>query len=1160
MVRAAKVVFVSTALVGSLLAMPMAASGQTPECTISGTEGDDVLVGTSGNDVICGLGGNDTISGGSGHDIIFGGSGDDVITGGSGNDIVYGEEGADEIDGGSGNDVVEGGPGDDMITGGSGNDELRGGPGTDSASGSSGTDVCASETVSSCEEELPDETGSGPETVMFSSLVDGDVVFGVEQVPVSVTPETAEGTVDLVVDGNLVGTSEILDGSATFAWDTATLADGEHTVEVDARDGTGAVTAQDSVVVVAANALPGPSRIQLDGETGQITLDEYVEYGIWSITNPSLLPERYQVEESGLAETTGLGMWFLASWEGLTADTQQRIADYLTLTEYEIPLEEAAAPSGLLVSASFGLPILAQVSSGFPECEGLFEVQPVYVVYSKMFRCQHEVVVDGDVRFSIYYTVEGLDDPDLLQRARVNINPLLSWAETVSDENVSGDPNVPDRIEDIAASLVESWDTYADLGFTEPDVPADVVVHGTAGAVLPPVPGGSTLVQVSNSGSFHYLPRHELFHLFQYEYVDLLDFGVNRQLSVCLFETGAISAILDLLPLDLGCDSVAEAVAELNWFQELTAEWAAHQVQEGIEQSGGTVDEPTNYALNLPAFLGVPQQPLDAWNGFGGSIQYGAFILAEYLEERFPINGQPDPSVIESIWGRIDDLGGKPIEALGVELGSRGTFMDEFLTGFASTNYVLAPVPPNGQTLGAYDDSDAALVWRPRLGDIAATQGETDALALQYGLDHARPARDQHLFVVGQDTTGSTVVSPGGTAYIDLLPELPDTDGVVTVDVTTDQDLATVQVLAFDTYPELCQEPEFVPLADGTGSLGVAVGNGCRFATLAITNPDPEGSSITVDWEATLVADGANLLFNGSFETGDLAGWSVFETLEPPPAGEFPTTWTVTDSAQVHDGLYSVLASAEGFGPDGLAQTVDLPSAGWYRASAWLFDVNGTREFELEVYDADGDLIASQPAIWPMSGEWQELAVEFYSDSPSVTLRLTYLAWFSESATWILDDAQLIASAAGPATNLDFETGDLTGWTIVESGDPGTQYETVSPGLDGTNHAFHLTSTGQPIDGIQQTIQWQYANCSVELLATGAAGNTVQLSVLDASDGSTWGSDSYTFTGEETAPVQLFVDGPTFYLPTVYTIQLLYVASSTAVDLVIDEVKIGECT
>lgn len=415
--------------------------------------------------------------------------------------------------------------------------------------------------------------------------------------------------------------------------------------------------------------------------------------------------------------------------------------------------------------------------------------------------------------------------------------------------------------------------------------------------------------------------------------------------------------------------------------------------------------ERVDYARNLPDFLGVPQQPLDAWNGFGGSIQYGAFILAEYLEERFPTNGQPDPSAIESLWGRIDDLGGKPIEALSVELGSRGTSMEEFLTGFAASNYVLAPIPPDVQTPGAYDDPEAAVSWRPRLevDVLGRTTGENDALAFQYGLNNARPARDQHLVVAGQTRTGSRIVFPGGTAYIDLLPEFPDTDGVITADVTTDQDLATVQVLAFDTYPELCQEPELVPLANGTGSVGVAVGNGCRFVTLAVTHNDPEdGSSIPIDWSASL-------------------------------------------------------------------------------------------------------------------------------------------------------------ATAGPATNLDFETGDLTGWTIVESGDPGTQYGTVSPGLDGTDHAFHLTSTGQPVDGIQQTIQWQFANCAVEARATGAAGNAVQLSVLDASDGSTWGGQLYMFTGDETGPVDLFVDGPTFYLPTVYTVQLLYVASSTAVDLVIDEVNIQDC-
>jgi hypothetical protein len=149
--------------------------------------------------------------------------------------------------------------------------------------------------------------------------------------------------------------------------------------------------------------------------------------------------------------------------------------------------------------------------------------------------------------------------------------------------------------------------------------------------------------------------------------------------------------------------------------------------------------------------------------------------------------------------------------------------------------------------------------------------------------------------------------------------------------------------------------------------------------------------------------------------------------------------------------------------------------------------------------------------------------------------------------------------SAGPATNLDFETGDLSGWTIVDSGDPGTVYDVSSPGLAGTDNAFHLVSSGQPIDGIQQSIEWQFANCAVSAIAVGGAGTTVRLTVLDASDGSTWGVHEYTFTGNEGAPVPLFVSGPTFYLPDVYTIQLLYVASSGAVDAMFDEVEIGNC-
>ncbi|HEX5950102.1 MAG TPA: hypothetical protein VFZ96_03795, partial [Actinomycetota bacterium] len=84
-----------------------------PECTITGTPGDDVLVGTDGDDVICALEGNDSVVGGLGNDLIFGGSNGDILDGQTGNDLLYGEAGADSLDGGPGYDGLDGGPGPD---------------------------------------------------------------------------------------------------------------------------------------------------------------------------------------------------------------------------------------------------------------------------------------------------------------------------------------------------------------------------------------------------------------------------------------------------------------------------------------------------------------------------------------------------------------------------------------------------------------------------------------------------------------------------------------------------------------------------------------------------------------------------------------------------------------------------------------------------------------------------------------------------------------------------------------------------------------------------------------------------------------------------------------------------------------------------------------
>ena len=119
------------------------------DCTVIGTEGDDILNGTAGNDVICGLGGDDTIDGRSGDDRIYGGTGNDTIYGRAGNDIVYGgvgndfilgHRGDDVIYGSLGNDIIYGGEGDDRIIGGDGADELYGEADNDSLEGNRGSD------------------------------------------------------------------------------------------------------------------------------------------------------------------------------------------------------------------------------------------------------------------------------------------------------------------------------------------------------------------------------------------------------------------------------------------------------------------------------------------------------------------------------------------------------------------------------------------------------------------------------------------------------------------------------------------------------------------------------------------------------------------------------------------------------------------------------------------------------------------------------------------------------------------------------------------------------------------------------------------------------------------------------------------------------------
>lgn len=111
-----------------------------PDCTVTGSAGDDVLIGTAGDDVLCGKGGNDRLLGRGGLDRLRGGPGRDRLRGGGGADRLYGHRGADRLYGGRGPDRLYGGPGDDRLRGGPGHDRLRGGPGDDRLFGGHGDD------------------------------------------------------------------------------------------------------------------------------------------------------------------------------------------------------------------------------------------------------------------------------------------------------------------------------------------------------------------------------------------------------------------------------------------------------------------------------------------------------------------------------------------------------------------------------------------------------------------------------------------------------------------------------------------------------------------------------------------------------------------------------------------------------------------------------------------------------------------------------------------------------------------------------------------------------------------------------------------------------------------------------------------------------------
>ncbi|HZD24347.1 MAG TPA: DNRLRE domain-containing protein, partial [Acidimicrobiia bacterium] len=628
-------------------------------------------------------------------------------------------------------------------------------------------------------DESPPEADTTPPTVTLDQPTEGDIVFHIETLSATAADDVAVDRVEFLVDGAVVGTD--LDSPYQLEWDTNSVAEGDHTVQARAFDTADKTAVTVPVTVNVSNELTGAERITTDFDQAVLTVDEYVEYGIWSLHNLDPLPDRYRAGGAFADASTGAAIAFLAYWDQLQIATQDRISAFMSVQEVILPESGGA---------------LFQTSSvTWPECND----DNVWLqMFDKVTACKHDVTITagGPVVFEVHYTVDGEDDPALLVEIQTQAPGITRWSETVEAVDqifrdgtvlVQCDPidfgncnKVPDAIDRIAVSLAQSYVTYeTDLGYRPlTALPVDVAVHNTGGQVAPPGLG-SLIVEVDNNVELFYLPRHELFHAYQYNYVNLND----------------------LIP-----DLVLDGESDINWWMEATAEWAAHRV--AVAQGPGA-PEADRYARPLDAFLGAPQRKLDEWDGFRQPRQYGAFILADYLEERAGSDS------IESSWAAMDGYGGNPVQAIEDQLTAIQSDWATELPAFWLANYLLKS--PDGTA--PYIDGHADTVWRDDLNLEPNLQGETDSRAIALGLDQARPFRDPRRLADGIAESDTVTVERGGASYVDLVP-LDSTPGTLRAAVTADTgDPVTVQLQGFSTYPDPCAAPNSFPLAEVAGVL-----------------------------------------------------------------------------------------------------------------------------------------------------------------------------------------------------------------------------------------------------------------------------------------------------------------------------------------------------
>jgi hypothetical protein len=697
--------------------------------------------------------------------------------------------------------------------------------------------------------------------VELTAPTDGATVFHTEDVTLTAVDGTSTiQQATLLVDDIAVDT--ISTAPWTFTWDTTTLPDGPHTLsaEVTLADASIVDTADSNVTIANGSGTVERSRIDLG--RGLLTPDEFAIAHIDAIAHPQLLPARYAAgavvsEEHGTAE---LLEGFAEVWEVLAPATKDQIRAQLT------------------TSLTPGVPDPAFVAN-----HGLIPMpgDPAYAGCGQPYWGWSNGTPGVWCSVQIEYRAEVCADPDMVPKCEGASGrdevPTLQFLYTVgtgADSDVPGDfvsidtvgIQVPERIAEYAANLFVAFEGYEDLGF---ELPGNLgrVIEGEEALVVAVAPVGRAFANPA-CFSCHMIPglpdhgialnpndlapnvRHEAFHIVQFAYVTEYD------------------VLSEYLPGTAGRDSTL-------WWMEATAEWGEHRSQDSYAARfpGSQLDDLDSYARSIPAFLHGPARALGRFTGSAsgpvpGSPQYGATLLAHYLEGRYAAGGLPFVRrTFEEL--REVDFPFFVNERTGLEvihdvITDQGDVPSSVLADFWVASYGLEHSATSdsykylgNQSADLLADARARLDAMP---DPDSLEGDPFSPVRRM----SRVATPLTLLASGDTVTNAFDVEPGGVGVIDIAMEDDTKGSVLSLIDVADSDRAdnyTAVLVAWAAasggsgFPTMCYRngqpyQDRVLLSDVNG-VGLALDEACPTATLFVINHDP----LDQDWLGGIPVD-----------------------------------------------------------------------------------------------------------------------------------------------------------------------------------------------------------------------------------------------------------------------------------------------------------------